>query len=459
MKITYWTGFSKRKNSTKQPTSGTEIDVVLKDNCSILNPVFECVGIPANVNYIYCADFGRYYYVSGVAHDGPHIIIDCECDVLATYKSQIGSTSALVEFTSSSSDIKISDGRNKPTVTFEEKSSNLLDLGAWGFTTSGCIVVSIAGADGIEYYVVSDAEFEDLYTSIYAPTFINNVENQFFGTQDCILGAMWLPYTPGVGGATFIRVAGQATSAQGFPIVSRLATIAENSYSVFFPSDDLGYGTNYLDQEPFSTGTLYLPYVGVVPLDLGVVGKSKQIKLSVALDNYLGEIVYRISNESGDYVATYSGKCGVNIPISAQSFNATGAAGGIISTIGGIASTIAAVAAKNPALAMTSASNAIGGAVAAAQSMSLHTQVNGSLSSAVATELGLKAKATVITRTPTETNLTAFQTVLGMPYYKVATISSLAGYVQCFNASVNCAGYPEEKDRINGYVNGGFYYE
>ena len=32
MTVTYWTGFSKRKNSTKQPTSGTDATVKLKDN-------------------------------------------------------------------------------------------------------------------------------------------------------------------------------------------------------------------------------------------------------------------------------------------------------------------------------------------------------------------------------------------------------------------------------------------
>ena len=36
MNIKYWTGFSKRKNSTKVPTSGTDAAVNLKDDCSIL---------------------------------------------------------------------------------------------------------------------------------------------------------------------------------------------------------------------------------------------------------------------------------------------------------------------------------------------------------------------------------------------------------------------------------------
>ena len=41
MTITYWTNFSKRINSTKQPTGGTNITTVaLKTPCSVETPVF-----------------------------------------------------------------------------------------------------------------------------------------------------------------------------------------------------------------------------------------------------------------------------------------------------------------------------------------------------------------------------------------------------------------------------------
>ena len=91
MNITYWTGYSKKKNSTAQPTSGTDATVYLKDNCSILNPVFDCQGVPDSVNYIYVSDFWRYYFVSDVVHmTADRIEIHCSVDVLATYKSQIG---------------------------------------------------------------------------------------------------------------------------------------------------------------------------------------------------------------------------------------------------------------------------------------------------------------------------------------------------------------------------------
>ena len=41
MNITYYTNFSKRINSTKQPTGGTTISCRLKAPCSVERPVFE----------------------------------------------------------------------------------------------------------------------------------------------------------------------------------------------------------------------------------------------------------------------------------------------------------------------------------------------------------------------------------------------------------------------------------
>ena len=49
--------------------------------------------------------------------------------------------------------------------------------------------------------------------------------------------------------------------------------------------------------------------------------------------------------------------------------------------------------------------------------------------------------------------------VVGRPCMEVLQISSLSGYVQCINASVSISGPAEDRDEINSYLNGGFYYE
>lgn len=462
MKIQYWTGFSKRRNSTKQPTSGTDVDVYLKDDTSILSPTFDCTGVPATVNYIYCADFGRYYYVSDITRAGKdRLLIRCEADPMATAKTNIGATSALVEFTSSSNEIRITDPRNKPLHTFEEVTTNLLDLGLYGFTTSGCYVLALAGGDGgVTYYVMSAAQLEAFYDKVLDESFWTQIVNNMFHLDDAVLSCRWIPYTPAGTLVNDIKICNQSTYCAGYQIDSRLATILEDSYTIGFYSNSLGLGTNYLDFEPYSTGILYLPYVGAVPLDLGVVAKSRQIRIKIAIDNYTGDIVYKLSNEAGDFISSYQGNCSINIPLSSKSSNILGATASGISVIGGIASTVAAIATKGGSVAVAAGLGSTAASAASlAQSLSVHTQVNGSVSSAVATELSRKVIATVITRVPTNTNLTTFKTILGMPYFQVATISTLSGYVQCSDASVSCSLTPQEKDEINGYLNSGFYYE
>ena len=49
--------------------------------------------------------------------------------------------------------------------------------------------------------------------------------------------------------------------------------------------------------------------------------------------------------------------------------------------------------------------------------------------------------------------------VKGTPYNGVMSLSGVSGYVQTAGASVEVAGYGNEKDMINNYLNGGLYIE
>ena len=457
MKLKYYS-FSKRKNSTAQPTGGNEIDVVLKEPCSILSPVFKTFADVKAANYVYISDWGRYYFVDDISYDGPEYIMSCSIDALATYKSSIGSTSALIEYTTSSSDITLPDPRNKASVNFEEVTTGLLDLSTYGFSTAGYFILGVAGGlGGVTYYAMSALTLRDVLDYVFDTNFWQQIENQFFNYKDCIVSCKWIPYIP-TGTSSHVIIAGQDIGISG-TIVNRFKDITAASYSIYYYSDSLGLGTNYLDFAPYTTGMLYLPFVGVVPLDVDVVSKSRQIIIGASVDNFTGDIVYRLSNESGDYINSYQGNVSVNIPISSQTYNAMGAIGSGISTIGGVASAVGGIVAQNPGVVAGGLAGIAAGSLSMAQSLSVHTQVNGSISSALSASMGLQAKASVITRVPSETTLTAYKTNLGMPYFKNATISSLSGFVKCSGASCSMAGLSEEKDIVNNYLNNGFYYE
>ena len=472
MNITYWTGYSKKKNSTAQPTSGTDATVTLKDDCSILNPVFDCSGVPDNVNYIYVSNFGRYYFVSDVVHiTADRIQIHCSVDVLASYKSQIGGYTANVEFAASSSNIYITDPRNKPTYVMQEKHSTLVSLTNKGFDNIGCFIVGIISNQGLNYYVLSESDFTSLCQILFDLGNANQLSNNFYDLANCIVSAVWSTYIPSsdILASTVVTIGGDPSSS---PIVTplelgifnkitqRLDGIDLGTLTIPFPSDDHNISFSYLDLPPFTTGEIYLPYVGCVPLDLDIFAPFKSISIKMAIDHYTGDIVYSFHNISGDMIASYQGNCATNIPISSRSYNAIGKTAAAISAIGGAASIIAGIASENVALAGSGVTALANAAISNYQSGSVHTHTNGSLSSAVSSRLSLDIISTVSTRTPTTWDVsTEFKNVSGMPYYKAAQISSLSGYIQCSGASVAISGYDTEKDAVNGYLNSGFYYE
>ena len=64
MQITLYSGFSKRLNSLKVPTSGTDKNVVLKNPTSEMRPVFILTGYNLAWNYIKWG--ASYYYVDDI---------------------------------------------------------------------------------------------------------------------------------------------------------------------------------------------------------------------------------------------------------------------------------------------------------------------------------------------------------------------------------------------------------
>lgn len=462
MQIKYWTDFAKRKNSTKQPTGGTTVNVTLKEPCGISSPSFVSASIPESVKYIEA--WGRYYFVSEVTHDGPEIIISCTPDVLATYKSNIGALSADVEYTSSSTNILINDPRNKPTEQIDESLSAIFDLTSYNFTLSpSTFIVGTVTDSGLRYCIMTESELQTVCNTIYTTDFIQSFNNVIYDMKNIIVSCIAIPYNP----TKTVLVGGLAVDAisllnPAYYVSTRLVHVLQGVTCTFTMPDPSGIDIHsYLDHAPYTTGALYLPYVGVVPLDIDIFAENEQFICDMYLDICTGDMVYRISKTTGDYVATYQGNCATQIPISGTSLNnPMGALASGISAIGGIAQAAAGIASGNAALVGSGALGVAGAAMGAAQSLSLHTQVNGCISSAVGCMVGSVGKVMIFKRRPSELNITTgFKYISGLPYFKAATISTLSGYVKCNGASVNISGFDSDRDAVNAYLNSGFYYE
>ena len=74
----------------------------------------------------------------------------------------------------------------------------------------------------------------------------------------------------------------------------------------------------FLDYDPYTTISLYIPFIGIVPLQTNMV-MGRQIRLYSAVDIYAGTIHYNVyvstPNKEWSLIGTYEGKCGVEIPL------------------------------------------------------------------------------------------------------------------------------------------------
>ena len=76
--------FTKRENSTKQPSSGgTSYSCVLIDDTSLMNPTFklEIGSNPIGKNYARVSDFDRYYFITEIRSYQGFWYISCEWKV------------------------------------------------------------------------------------------------------------------------------------------------------------------------------------------------------------------------------------------------------------------------------------------------------------------------------------------------------------------------------------------
>ena len=461
MKIKYWTSFSKRKNSTLTPTGGTEVNAVLKGPTSELNPVFELQGV-TSAKYVYCATFGRYYYVTDVVHLTDDIIqISCAVDVMSSFKGSIGGTYAYVEFAASGTDNYITDPRQVGECVVMSSMHDIVKPSAFdGDPTHWQYVISLVTDQGANFYRIGATNLDSLLTNIYTPNLWDQFKNQLIGASNIITSLKVLPITTyGESGDTFFTLGGENLHAAGTKLVGdeRYIKMNGNYYTLAWPYTHGTDVTNYIDYSPFTSGVLYLPFVGCVPLDVEAYAQDRQIYIESWIDVATGDVVYKVGRHADYISSTYSGNCASDIPTGGALVDAMGVVSGGLSVIGGAAGAIFGAATENP-VAFAGGIGGIGaGIMQTTKSLQHHTQQNGNISTAVGAMLGLTITYNISTRVPVGMN--SRTPAIGKPFYDACTLSTLSGYVKCSGASVSISGYDSEREEINSYLNSGFFYE
>ena len=103
----------------------TEIEKIqgrITEPSDILKPVFIISTREMNFNYLYCANFKRFYFVNKIeVLDGTRISVYCDVDVLMSHKQDILKSNVIAERSTSNFNKQIPD--NYDVVTSEKRFS------------------------------------------------------------------------------------------------------------------------------------------------------------------------------------------------------------------------------------------------------------------------------------------------------------------------------------------------
>lgn len=460
--------FTKRRNSTKIPTAtGTTIACTLKEPCSLKSPVLTISGDVFGYDYAYIADFARYYFVSEVTSVCKGVTqYTLEEDILASNKAAIGSTVARVAFSSTGWDKDIIDSRIL-TKTTKIKYANSATLSS--ITSAGSYVLTVFSKDATTssgfatIYVMDATNLSKLKQWMSDDSIYSAISTFIEGSAlSSIYSCIWVPFNLSVNpGSAVSRVyIGNKNTIDDNPIGITAYVLGATTYATDTASITIPYRYNdFRDSEPFSSSQLYLPGIGYSDFNMADWLDSTSIALTYVMDYATGDLTYRLEDSTGKLIQTMT--CNVSSPCALGQTLTNGA--GIVSAVGGGAAAIGGFALSaisgNAAGAVASA----GALLTAAGSLALSVNkransIKGSIGGRTSTEIN-QAILTGFYMDTEDVDDASYIAQKGRPVGVTHAISNHSGYVQCDEASISMAGDSYERDAINSFLNGGFFYE
>lgn len=460
MTLKTWS-FSKKHNSTAQPAGASrDYNVVMKENTSIESPVFILgTGIDAGISY--CQWSGNYYFVDDIVLiSADQVELHCSIDVLATHKAAIGAYTAFIERAASAFNTMLSDGAVSRSQEILGESFYKTDLFENKVSSSGTYILGVIGRDssetgGISVYMLSpeelgyaldfmfdenNSEYDDFINDAFVKTIFNPFQYVVF--------LRWYPLTKAAfGTATPTRISYgwyKTPIGRTFDKLSSISIVGAATLDIPTPyyTDFRGYDSN------FTQLYIDIPTVGFIELDPTLLyGTGIKLLVGLSCDIVTGDSIIYIERVTGAALTTrerickFSGQLGASIPVG----QVNSSAGSLAMSAGNI---IAGAITKNP-------SAVAGGVEGIAGSLKPMGSVIGNYSSRAS--LSDMTEIKVSQRTYKSGGLLTTQ--YGRPLEEARQISTLSGFVKCREASIALAAPDTEIDRVNAYLNSGFYYE
>lgn len=289
-------------------------------------------------------------------------------------------------------------------------------------------------------YNPSTADITALAQWLWAGAFnIENFRKIFNNPMDAIIGIHAIYGEPHVTSAANI-VCGNITSPTAALVVSSQYTSVDCG-SVWLTE----YYGNVFDYAPYTEVSLFLPFIGIVTLDVSDVMRA-QLSVTYNIDVFTGACNAQVSvirDGVGGVLYQFGGNCAVSYPISGSSYN------NIISGIIGVGVSAAA------AYLGVAPHRAIGAALTSVTAAATSTISRSGAFSANVGAMGSKLPYLIITRPIPEVAI-GFEKYDGLPANNQIRLSECHGYTRCKECHLNIPGaFKSELDEINRLLHEG----
>ena len=469
--------YNKRTNSLDRPTGGgTTESCVMKTVSSVMNPVITIADPNNNIplyNYAYISSFDRYYFIDDIRYNTGVWTLSLRCDVLASFKEDILSSTQYVLRSASDKDGNIVDNMyptkststkgktyaGKVTINAGSPISNYFD----GVLFMGCFVVQVISDNvaGVTAYAMNNSAFVSFLNNMmsYVPTDMSDVSNgiakALYDPIQYITSVRWYPVFPdkdagtartsiNIGPYTITGISGTCNSFD--------SSIWDDMYcdlTVTKHSDAASYP--YTQLSPFSKYDLYFEPFGLIPLDTTKLYGVTEMRIHWYLEYETGMAHLSVvdKNNTGNLIASSSALFGIELPITQLTVDYIGAGA---SVIGGGVSTALNMLTGNVLGAIGSGISAIGNGI---NSMIPEAQTKGTPGSFL------------IFRGESPCLYYQFMNVVdrdntrfGSPLCQSKTLSTISGFTVCQDAVVDyTTSFPtsDEVTQIEDLLNSGVF--
>ena len=407
-----------------------------------------------NVNSLFMPLPERNKCYAGLYRELNDFLENCTKEDSDYFPSSDGDLNSMLNNPDLSFDHSSGGGGSQPTPSIDDTPLNDVTLNTLGVFNRSFAVSQANMRDLADYiYNADDTIVESIYKSL---KFMG--DNPSNGLISLSLTPFNIPDFTGATTLQLIKLGRQTTPVYGYVLPSSITSLFDfGEIELPYPHEIYGAeGISFLDREPHTELSLYIPYVGIMDLSPSqVIGNRLNVKIIIDWDtcSICGCVFIN------DILVTYrKGIMGkdVNMTGSERAVNNGQIMAGIINTAAGAASAYVGGTMGSPfmmANGISSALNGVNSAMNAAITPPVNYKNTGSTTSGTAAYLPPYPYVIMTYDIPIEP--TNYGSTVGYACSTFGQLSNFRGFTVCEGFKSNCARTETENEMINQLLNSG----